>query len=151
RAGDPAPLVGLVAVVQAEVVVDRLGREDGGEPLGQRLEAVEGAVAAHADEPRDLQAGHAVGHFVEGHGGPRVHEGPRGADHRAPAGRVELGDLGEQRVEVDVGDVGAQEAREALDEAVDLDAALVGADDGALDGGVEGGGVSPGGQDSYAL
>ena len=54
-AGHALPLVGLVPVVQAQVVVDGLGREHGGEELGEGLQAVQRAVAADADEAVDLE------------------------------------------------------------------------------------------------
>ena len=80
-------LVRLARVVQAEIVIDRLGREHRREALGQRLEAVQRAVAAHADEPLDAEPLQAVRHGVEIGRLLRVHEIARGADERAALGR----------------------------------------------------------------
>ena len=51
----PGPLVGFTRVIQAQVVVDGLGGQHGGQAFRQRLEAVQGAIAPHADEPFDPQ------------------------------------------------------------------------------------------------
>ena len=63
--GHAHPLVRLARVVQAEVVVDRLRREHGREALGERLQAVERAVAADADQPLDAELLQAVDDHVE--------------------------------------------------------------------------------------
>ena len=150
-AGDPLPLVGLVAVVEAEVVVDRLGGEDDGEELGEGLEAAQRAVAAHADQAVDLELLQPVGDLGDRLLVVRVHERARGADDGAAAGGVELRDLGEERVEVDVGDARVQQGRVALDEAVDLHAPLVGAHHRAVDRRVERRRVAAGRQDADTL
>ena len=49
------PFVDFVQIVQPQVVVDRLGAQHGGQPVAQRLQAVERAVAADADQPFDAQ------------------------------------------------------------------------------------------------
>jgi hypothetical protein len=54
-----------VAVVQAPVVVDGLGCQHGGQVFGQCLHAVEGAVAADADQPLDVQGLQAIDHRVD--------------------------------------------------------------------------------------
>ena len=43
---DPHPFVRLAWIIQAQVVINRLGRQYGGQALSQRLQAVERAVAA---------------------------------------------------------------------------------------------------------
>jgi hypothetical protein len=145
------PLVGLVPVVEAEVVVDRLRSEHHRQPLRQRLQPVERAVAADADQAVDLQPREPGGDLVERLAVGRVHVRPRGADDGAAARRVQLGDLGEQRVQVHVRDVRREQRAEALDEAEDLDLALVGARHRALDGGVERGRVAACRQDADAF
>ena len=151
RARHPLPLVRLVAVVEAEVVVDRLRGEDHGEELGERLQAVQRPVPAHADEAVDLELLQPVGDLRDRLRVVRVHERARGADDGAAPRGVELGDLGEERVEVDVGDAGVQEGRVALDEAVDLHAPLVRPHHGAVDRRVERRRVAAGRQDADPL
>ena len=145
------PLVGLVGVVQAEVVVDRLGGQDGGQVVAQGLHPVERAVAADADQAVDLEPLEPVGDPGDGLQVVAVDVVARGPQDRPAQGRVELGDLLEQRVEVDVGDRVVQQAAEPLDDPEDLDPGLVGALDGAFDGRVEGRGVAPRGQDADPL
>src|SRR5262249_1259204 len=146
-----APLVRLVAVVQAEVVVDRLRRQHGRQDVGEGLHAVEGAVAADADEAVDPQAVQPVGQRGDGRLVAGVEVVAGRAEDGAAEGFVQLGDGGEQRVEVDVRHARGEQAAEALDEADHLDAPLVGAGDGAAQGGVKGGRVAAGGQDADAL
>ncbi len=145
------PFLGLAAIVEAQVVVDGLRSEHGREALREGLEAVQGAVAAHADEAFDAEAVEAMGDRVQGLRVVGVDVGPRGPDEGAPARGVELRDLGVERVQVDVGDGVVEEAAEALDEAEDLDPALVGAHHRALDGGVERRGVATRRQDPDPL
>ena len=75
----------------------------------------------------------------------------RRADERAALGRIELRDGLEQRIQMHVRHARVEQAVEALDEPVDLDPQLVGADDGAVDGGVERRRVAAGGQDADAF
>ena len=94
-AGFAAPLVGLMAVVQPQVVVDGFGGQHGGEVVGQRLHAVERAVAADANEPFDVQTPQPLHDFADG---PRilgVNVIARAADDRAAASHLQLGDGGE--------------------------------------------------------
>ena len=149
--GHALPLVRLVAVVEAEVVVDRLRGEDDGESLGEGLEAVQRAVAADADEAVDLQVREAGGDLLDRLAVLGVDERARGADHRAAARGVELGDLGEEGVEVDVGDARVEQRRVALDEPVHLDAPLVRTHHRAVHRGVEGRRVAAGGEDADPL
>ena len=85
------PLVGLVEVVQAEVVVDRLGGEDDGQVLAQGLHPVERAVAADADQAVDLEPLEAVGHARDRLDVVAVDIVARGAQDRPPLRRIELG------------------------------------------------------------
>ena len=75
----------------------------------------------------------------------------RRADERAALGRIELGDLLEQRIQVHVRHARVEQAVEALDEPEDFDAELVGAHDRAVDGGVQRGRVAAGRQDADAF
>ena len=122
-----------------------------GQALGQRLQAVERAVAADADQSFDAQLVQARGDEVELVLLVRVDVVARRADERAALGRVELGNLLKQRIEVDVRHARVEEAVEALDEPEDFDPELVGAHDGAVDGGVERGRVAAGGEDADAF
>ncbi len=49
------PFVGLVGIIQAEVVVDRLGGEHGGQVVAQGLHPVERTVATDTDQAVDLE------------------------------------------------------------------------------------------------
>src|SRR5208283_1207138 len=76
---------------------------------------------------------------------------PGSADDGAAAGGIHLGDGGEQRIEVDVGNPRIEQAAEALDEAEDLDLALVGPGHCTADGGVQCGCIAAGRQDPDAF
>ena len=52
---DAHPFVRFAGIIQAEVVVNGLGREHRRQALGQRLQAIERAVAADANQPLDAQ------------------------------------------------------------------------------------------------
>ena len=81
----------------------------------------------------------------------RVDVVARRADERAALGRIELGDLLEQRIQVHVRHARVEEAVEALDEPVDFNPELVGAHDGAVYGGVERRRVTSGRQNADAF
>src|SRR5262249_171036 len=81
------PLGGFVGVVQAEVVVDRLGGEHAGDLMTQGLHAVERAVAADADESVDLKPAEAVGDPRGRLGIGGVDAGRRGGGGRGWPGR----------------------------------------------------------------
>ena len=81
----------------------------------------------------------------------RVDVVARRADERAALGRIELGNLLEQRIQVDVRHARIEQAVEALDQPVDFNLELVGADDGAVDGGVQRRRVAAGRQDADAF
>src|SRR5262249_7887857 len=104
-----------------------------------------------ADETVDLEPRDAVRNLIEGRGVARVHEGARCAQQRAAARGVQLRDLRVEGVQVHVGHVRVQQAAEALDEAEQLDAQVVGPHRAALDGGIEGRGVPARGEDPDAL
>ena len=92
-----------------------------------------------------------VGHSGDGLDVVAVDVVARGPQDRPAPGRVEFGDLVEQRVQVDVGHLVIQQAAEPLDDAEDLDPGLVGPLDGAYDGRVEGGRVAARRQDADPL
>ena len=144
-------LVRLVGVVQAEVVVDRLGGQDRGQVVAQGLHAVERPVAADADQAVDVQSLEPAGDPGDGLEVVAADVVARGAQDRAAQGRAELGDLLEQRVEVDVGHRMVQEAAEPLDDPEDLDPVFVGSFDRAFDGRIEGGRVAPRREDADPL
>ena len=81
----------------------------------------------------------------------RVDVVARRADERAALGRIELGNLLEQRIQMHVRHARVEQAVEPLDQPVDLDPQLVGADDRAVNGGVQRRRVAPGGQDADAF
>src|SRR5439155_23951588 len=150
-AGFAAPLVGLMAVVQSQVVVDGFGGQHGGEVVGQRLHAVERAVAADANEPFDVQTPQPLHDFADG---PRilgVNVIARAADDRAAASHLQLGDGGEQGVQADVRYARVEQTTEALDEAKHFDFALIGPYHSAVDGRVEGRRIAARGQDADAF
>ena len=88
---DAHPFVGLARVVQAQIVVDRLGRQDGRQALGQRLQAVERAVAADGDQSFDAERREAVRDEIELGPVVRIDVVARRTDERAALGRIELG------------------------------------------------------------
>ena len=149
RAADP--FVGLARIVEAQVVVDRLGRQHGRQPFGQRLQAVQRAVAADRDQPLDAELRQTLGNQIELGGLVRVDVVARGADQRATLGGIELRDLLKQRIQVQVRHPRVEEAVETLDQAVDLDAQLIGADHGAVDRRVQRRRVTAGGQNADAF
>ena len=81
----------------------------------------------------------------------RVDVVARRADERAALGRIELGNLLKERIQMDVRHARIEQAVEALDEPVDLDPQLVGAHDRAVDGGVQRGRVAAGREDADAF
>ncbi len=153
RAGvlDANPFVGLARIIQPEIVVDGLGREHGRQAFGQRLQAVERAVAADGNQPFDAQLLQSRRDQVELVGLVGVDVVPRRADERAALGRIELRDSLEQGIQVHVRHARVEEAVEALDEPVNFDPELVGAHDGAVDRRVERGRVTASRQNADAF
>jgi hypothetical protein len=113
--------------------------------------STERPVAADADQAIDVELAQPVGHPGDGLDVVGVDIVARRAQDRPAAGRVELGDRVEQRVEVDVGDLGIEQAAESLDDAEQLDAGLVGPVGGPDDGGVQRRRVAARGQDADPL
>src|SRR5436189_58911 len=88
-------------------------------PWADTMTAVEGAVAADADQAFDPDLPETGVDEVELRFVVGVDIVARGADQRAALGGIELGDGLVERVEEHVGDAGVEEAVEALDEADD--------------------------------
>ena len=135
---DAHPFVRFARIIQAQVVVNGLGRQHDGQALGQRLQAVERAVAADADQPLDAQFFQARGDQVQFLLFVRVDIIARRTDERAALGRVQFGNLLKQRIEMNVRHARIEQAVESLDQADDFDLELVGARDRAVNGGVQG-------------
>ena len=102
-------------------------------------------------KPFDLQAMQPIDDFANRGYVGRIDVIARGADDRPPARRVELGDGSEQRIQAHVRHARVEQAAESLDEADDFDAALAGAQHGAVDRRVECGRVAPRGQNADAF
>ena len=147
----PHPLVRFAGIIQTEIVINGLGRQHGGQALGQRLQAVEGTVAADANEPLDAQLFQPRLDNVEVLLVFRIHIIAGRTDERAALGGVELGDFLKERVEMNVGDARIEQAVEPLDEPENLDLELVRPHHRAVDGRVQGGRVAAGGQNADAF
>ena len=119
--------------------------------VAQGLHAVDRAVAADADQAVDLEPREPLGDPGDRLGVVAVDVVARGAEDRAAPGRVELGDRVEERVQVDVRDLGVEQAAEPLDDPDHLDAVPVGLVDRPGDRGVQGRGVAAGRQDADPL
>ena len=94
------PFVRFVGVIQPEIVIDGLGREHHGKAFGQRLQAVEGAVAADADQAVQAQFAQAGGDHVQLLGFVGIDKIARRPDERAALGRVQFGNRLEERIEM---------------------------------------------------
>ncbi len=145
------PFIGFARIVQAQVVVDRLGREHHRQPFGERLETVERAVAANADQAFNAKFPQAGDDLVKLLRLLGVNKIPGRTDERAALGRIEFGNFLKQRIEMDVRDARIEQAVETLDQADDFDLELVGAHDRAVDGGVERGSVAAGRENADAF
>ncbi len=148
---DARPFVGLARIVEAQIVVDRFRGEHRRQAFDERLEAVERAVAADGNQPLDAEPRETRRDAVDLRLLVRVDVVPRRADERAALGRIELRDFLEQRVQVKVRHARVEEAVEALDEPVDLNPKLVGADHRPMDRRVERRRIAAGGQDADAF
>jgi hypothetical protein len=73
------------------------------------------------------------------------------ADERAALGRVQFGNLLEERIEMEMRQPGIEQGVETLDEADDFDFELIGARDRPVNGGVERRGVAACRQDADAF
>ena len=128
-----------------------LGARTVGQALGQRLQPVERAVAADGNQPFDAELLQPRRDEVELVLLVRIDVVARRADERAAFGRIELGNLLKERIQVHVRHARVEQAIEALDEPVDLDLQLVGAHDRAVNGGVERRRVATGGENADAF
>ncbi len=133
----PQPLVDLVRIIQSQVVVDRLGGQHRRQPVAQRLQPVERAVAADADQPLDLQALQAVRDVVHALRVIGVDVIARSTENRPSHRRIQFGNRTEQRIQVKMGDPRVEQAVESLDQAIHLDLQLIRPHDGAVNRGVQ--------------
>jgi hypothetical protein len=117
----PHPFVGFAGIVQPEVVVHGLRREDDRQTFRQRLQSIERAVATNADESFDSELAHPGHDHVQFLGFIGIHKVPRGADQRAAFRGIQLRNRLEQGIEVDVRNAGIEEAVEALDQSDHFD------------------------------
>ncbi len=147
----PHPFIRLAGIIQAQIVIDGLGSQHGGQPLGNRLQAVEGTVAANANQPLDAEFfqtrfDHVEVLFVVG-----IHIIAGRTNERTTLGRVEFGNFLKERIEMNMRHARVEQAVEPLDQADDFDLELVGADHGAMNGGVQSRRIAAGGQDADAF
>ena len=134
--------IGFTAVIQTKVVVDGLGGKHHRKSVGKRLQPVEGAITADADQTFDAQLLKPFFNDVELFLVVRVHIVSRGPQDGPSIGRVEFRDLLEERVERNVGEPLIVETVESLDEADDLQIEFIGAFHSPVNGGVQRGRVS---------
>ena len=141
------PLIGFVAIVEAEIVVDGLGRA--------RWERCDSAIMPLRVPSPPTQIRPSISRrckrsaiSVMAPGGPRHRHNPRGAERVPPSVRSSSG------MATETADSGARAARARIEKAVkafdqteDLDAAWLARDHGTANRGIEGGGVATGGQD----
>ncbi len=132
------PFIRLAGVVQPQVVVNGLGREHHWKALGQRLQSVQGAVAAHANQTFHPQLFQPREDQVQLLFVVRINVVARRTDERAALGRVQFRNFLIERVEMNVRNRRVKQAVESLDQAEDFDAKLVGANDRAVNGRVQG-------------
>ena len=59
------PFVGLTRVVQPQIVIDRLWRKNGRQPLRQRLKTIERAVTTDRDETVDSKPVQPIANLIE--------------------------------------------------------------------------------------
>ena len=121
------PFAGLVGIIQAEVVIDRLGGEDAGQIIAKRLHAVERAVAADANQAVNVKARQTAGDAGDRRRIVAVNIVARCSQDRAAASRVEFGNALKQRVEMNMRHLRIEQAAEPLDDAEDFHAKLIGA------------------------
>ncbi len=145
------PFVRLVPIVEAQVVVDRLGRQHGRKEFREDLHAAQGAVPADADQPLDLQPAQPVGNLLDRGTVARVDVVSGSADDRPAAVGRQFGNRREQGIQPHVRHARVEQGAKALDETQDLDLALVGPDHRAIESGVEGRRVSAGRKDADAF
>src|SRR5262249_15899349 len=119
--------------------------------IRQRLHAIECPVAADADQPLDMQSLQAIDDFGDRSAVAGINVVAGSANDGSAAGRVELGDGSEERIEAYVRNTRIEEAAEPLDEAEHFDAPFAGAEYGSVNRGVERGSIAPGCQDADAF
>ena len=142
RVGPPHPFVRLAGIIQAEIVVDRLRGKHRREPLRQRLQAVERAVAADGDQPVDVQPLQASGDEVEFSAPVGIDVVPGRADQGATLRRVKLGNALKERVQMNMRNAGIEETVKSLDKTVEFDFQLIGPNDRTVNRGIKSGSVA---------
>ena len=121
------PLFRLAGVIEAQIVINRLGRQHHGQPVAEGLQAVERAIAAHANQPLNPKLLQVQRHLVQLLLVVRIDIIARGTDQRATLGRFQFGNGLKEWIEMDVRDHRIEQAVEALDDAGDFQPELVGA------------------------
>src|SRR4030095_13332315 len=145
------PFVGFTGIIQPEIVINGFGSENRRQSIGQGLEAVQGSVAADADQAVDLEPSEALDDLIEFFVFIRIDEVSGRTDEGSALGGIEFGDLVKQWIQMDMRDAGIEEAVESFNQTDDFDLELIGPGHGALNGGVKGRSITAGGKDADAF
>lgn len=144
----PHPFIRFIGVIEAKVVIDRLRREHDRQSFHQRLQAIERAIAADADQPFQAQLADAGVNQVQLLLFVWIDIVSRRPDECAAPGRFQFGNGLEKGVEMDVRDLGIKQGIEPLDQAIKLYLQMVCPHHRAVNGSVKGRGIAAGGQNA---